>query len=317
MREIIIGTRESALALWQTHWVENELKRLWPEYRFSVVPIKTKGDKILDVALAKIGDKGLFTKELEIAMLEKEIDLAVHSVKDMQTKIPDGLTIGAVCVREDPCDVVISHKGYRLVDLPRGAKVGTSSLRRRAQLLKYRPDLSLHDLRGNVNTRLAKMEREDFDAIILAAAGVKRMGWEEKITDYIDYEISLPAVGQGSIGVECRAGDEEILKIVGKLDHPDARDAITAERAFLRRLEGGCQIPIGALGRADGDELELDGLVASIDGTRVLRSSIQGKRDEADQLGSHLAETLLNRGAKKILDEVRQGDGSGVSKLTT
>ncbi|ATW24469.1 hydroxymethylbilane synthase [Candidatus Formimonas warabiya] len=306
MREIVIGTRDSALALWQTQWVENELKRFWPEYRFRIVDIKTKGDKILDVALAKIGDKGLFTKELEIAMLDGQADLAVHSMKDVPTKLPDGLMIGAVCRREDPGDVVISHKGYRLADLPRGAKVGTSSLRRRAQLLKYRPDLSLHDLRGNVHTRLAKMEREDFDAIILAAAGVKRMGWADKITEYIPYEVCLPAVGQGSIGIECRRDDEELLKMIGMVNDADAYDAIMGERAFLRKLEGGCQIPIGSLGQIRGSQIELHGLVASLDGRVVLRSSLTGDRKQAGQLGAELAEILIRQGAEQILEEVRK-----------
>lgn len=305
-REIIIGTRDSALALWQTHWVEQELKRLWPEHPIKIVHIKTQGDKILDVALAKIGDKGLFTKELEVAMLEKSIDMAVHSMKDLPTRLPEGLTVGAICARVEPCDVVVSHKGYKLIDLPPGAKVGTSSLRRRAQLLKYRPDLSLYDIRGNLNTRLTKMEREDFDAIILAAAGVERLGWKDKITDYIGYDVSLPAVGQGSIGIECRSDDEEILKIVAKLNHPDSYDAIMAERALLRTLEGGCQIPIGALGRISGDELELHGLVASLDGTQVIRSSLQGKRTQAEQIGMHLAAILTDMGAKEILENVRR-----------
>jgi len=306
MREIVIGTRDSALALWQTRWVEEELKRNWPEYSFRVVDIKTKGDKILDVALAKIGDKGLFTKELEVWMLEGKIDLAVHSMKDVPTKLPEGLIIAAMCLREDPGDVVVSHKGYKLADLPQGAKVGTSSLRRRAQLLKYRPDLSLHDIRGNLNTRLAKMEREDFDAIILAAAGVKRMGWESKITDYITYDVCLPAVGQGSIGIECRGDDEEVLEIVRVLNDSDAFDAITGERAFLRKLEGGCQIPIGSLGEMEQGKMKLHGLVASIDGSTILRDSIEGNRHEADKLGSELADKLIKMGAEKILAEVRK-----------
>lgn len=305
MREIVIGTRDSALALWQTRWVEAGLKKNWPDYHFRVVDIKTKGDKLLDVSLSKIGDKGLFTKELELWMLDGKIDLAVHSMKDIPTKLPPGLMIGAVCRREDPGDVVVSHKGYKLMDLPRGAKVGTSSLRRRAQLLNYRPDLSLHDIRGNLNTRFRKMDEENFDAIILAAAGVKRMGWEEKITENISYDICLPAVGQGAIGIECRADDEEILKIAGVLNDPDAADAITGERAFLRKLEGGCQIPIGSLGEIKGEQLTLYGLVASLDGRTVLRSSLEGKRSEADSLGKKLAEKLIQMGAEKILAKVR------------
>jgi hydroxymethylbilane synthase len=305
MREIVIGTRDSTLALWQARWVETELKKKWPEYGFWVLGIKTKGDKLLDVSLSKIGDKGLFTKELEAWIMNEEIDIAVHSMKDVPTKLPEGLIIGAMCRREDPSDVVVSHKGFKLVDLPYGAKVGTSSLRRRSQLLKYRADLSLHGLRGNLNTRFRKMEEEHFDAIILAAAGVKRMGWTEKITEYIPYDVCLPAVGQGSIGIECREDDEEVLKIVRTLNDAEACDAITGERAFLRKLEGGCQIPIGSLGEINGEEIKLHGLVASLDGKTVLRSSLTGKRSAAEKLGSDLAEKLIHMGAGKILAEVR------------
>ncbi|MCR6546190.1 hydroxymethylbilane synthase [Dehalobacterium formicoaceticum] len=306
MREIVIGTRDSALALWQARWVEQELKKHWPEYSFRVVDIKTKGDKILDVALAKIGDKGLFTKELEVKILDREIDLAVHSMKDVPTMLPEGLIIGAMCRREDPGDVLVSHKGYRLADLPPGAKVGTSSLRRRAQLLRYRPDFQLYDIRGNLNTRLAKMEKEDFDGIILAAAGVKRLGWTEKITDYLSYDVCLPAVGQGSIGIECRGDDLEVLKIIRVINDQDAFDGITAERAFLRKLEGGCQIPIGALGEMEQERMTLHGLVASLDGSTILRDKITGLRSEADQLGRTLADRLIDAGAEKILADVRE-----------
>ncbi|WP_089611976.1 hydroxymethylbilane synthase [Dehalobacterium formicoaceticum] len=306
MREIVIGTRDSALALWQARWVEQELKKHWPEYSFRVVDIKTKGDKILDVALAKIGDKGLFTKELEVKILDREIDLAVHSMKDVPTMLPEGLIIGAMCRREDPGDVLVSHKGYRLADLPPGAKVGTSSLRRRAQLLRYRPDFQLYDIRGNLNTRLAKMEKEDFDGIILAAAGVKRLGWTEKITDYLSYDVCLPAVGQGSIGIECRGDDLEVLKIIRVINDQDAFDGITAERAFLRKLEGGCQIPIGALGEMEQESMTLHGLVASLDGSTILRDKITGLRSEADQLGRTLADRLIDAGAEKILADVRE-----------
>ncbi|MGI6679031.1 MAG: hydroxymethylbilane synthase [Dehalobacterium sp.] len=306
MREIVIGTRDSALALWQTRWVEGELKKHWPDYSFRVVDIKTKGDKILDVALAKIGDKGLFTKELEVWMLEKKIDIAVHSMKDVPTKLPEGLIIGAMGPREDPGDVLVSHKGYKLADLPPGAKIGTSSLRRRAQLLRYRPDFNLYDIRGNLNTRISKMEKEDFDGIILAAAGVKRLGWTDKITDYLDFDVCLPSVGQGSIGVECREDDEEVLKIIQVVNDPDAFDAITGERAFLRKLEGGCQIPIGALGEIKGESMTLHGLVASLDGSTILRDAITGSRRAGDQLGRTLADRLIAAGAEKILADVRR-----------
>jgi hydroxymethylbilane synthase len=304
MKEIVIGTRDSALALWQTRWVGEKLKEHWPQYHFRVMDIKTKGDKMLDVALSKIGDKGLFTKELEVWMLDGKIDLAVHSMKDVPTKLPESLMIGAMCRREDPGDVVVSHKGYDLAGLPWGAKVGTSSLRRRAQLLNYRPDLHLHDIRGNLNTRFRKMEEEDFDAIILAAAGVKRMGWTDKVTGYIPFDVCLPAVGQGSIGIECRADDGEVREIIQVLNDREAFDAITGERAFLRKLEGGCQIPIGAFGDIRGEEMELHGLVASLDGKTVIRSAIKGPRKEAADLGVKLAEKLIQMGAKKILAEI-------------
>ena len=305
-REIVIGTRDSALALWQTHWVRERLQELFPDRVFRIVHIKTKGDKILDVALAKIGDKGLFTKELEVAMQDGEIDLAVHSMKDLPTVLPEGLIIGAIAERVDPCDVLISPKGIRLQDLPAGAVIGTSSLRRIAQLLKYRPDLKMADLRGNLNTRMNKLDRGDFDAIILAAAGVERMGWAERITDRIPFAISLPAVGQGSVGVEIREDDQEVYEMVQRLNHRPSELAILAERAMLRRLEGGCQVPIGSLGRVDGDNLELQGMVASLDGQNLLRSTANGSINDPAAVGQHLAAELLAMGAKAILDSVRE-----------
>lgn len=308
-REIVIGTRDSALALWQTHWVLENLSRFNPEYQFRVMEMKTQGDKILDVALAKIGDKGLFTKELEVAMLKGEIDMAVHSMKDMPTRLPEGLTIGAICRREEAGDVLIGRTAGTLQELPQGARVGTSSLRRRAQLLKYRPDLQIEDLRGNLNTRMAKLERQDLDAIVLAAAGVKRMGWEDRISQRIPFEISLPAVGQGSVGIEIREGDEEIERIVKTLEHRESSIAIKAERAMLRTLEGGCQIPIGALGRVEGAQLTLEGVVASLDGKELLRASIAGSADRAEELGVQLAKQLIAMGADKILNSVRMEIG--------
>jgi len=304
-KEIVIGTRDSALALWQTHYVQGELQKLYPDYTFKIVHIKTQGDKILDVALAKIGDKGLFTKELEVAMLDGEIDMAVHSMKDLPTRLPEGLKVGAILERVEPCDVLISNKGYTLATLPQGAKVGTSSLRRRAQLLKHRPDLDIHDLRGNLNTRMAKLERENFDAIVLAYAGVLRLGWEDRITDRISYDVSLPAVGQGSIGIEIRENDPEVEEVISKLHHAASAYAILAERSLLRTLEGGCQIPIGALGDVDGDKITLHGLVGSLDGTKVLRAEISGSVAEVEKLGEDLANRLVEMGADKILAEVR------------
>lgn len=304
-REIIIGTRDSELALWQTNWVVDNLKRLNPEFTFRIIEMKTQGDKILDVALAKIGDKGLFTKELEVAMIDKEIDMAVHSMKDLPTKLPDGLTIGAICERFDARDVVVSAQGYTINTLPQGAKVGTSSLRRSAQLLKHRPDLNIFPLRGNLNTRMAKLERENFDAIILAAAGIERLGWRERITERIAYDVCLPAVGQGSIGIEIRQDDEEVYKVVQTLNHVPSEIAIIAERAMLRKLEGGCQIPIGSIGRLDGDNMTLDGVVASLDGKNVLKTVVSGPVSEAARLGEELADKLLEMGAGEILKEVR------------
>ncbi|WP_227766205.1 hydroxymethylbilane synthase [Zhaonella formicivorans] len=306
MREIIIGTRESALALWQTNWVLERLNNLNPDCTFRIKKLKTQGDKILDVALAKIGDKGLFTKELEVAMLNGEIDLAVHSMKDLPTQLPAGLMIGAICQRTDPRDVVLSHLGYTLATLPPGAKVGTSSLRRKSQLLHYRPDLQIVDLRGNLNTRVAKLQQEGFAAIILAAAGVERMGYEQLVTEYISPDISLPAVGQGSIGIEIRSEDEEILHVVRKIADPESTAAITAERSFLRTLEGGCQIPIGALGKVEGGKLHLAGLVAGLDGRLVIKDSVTGEISAAEDIGKMLADKLLKLGAKQILNQVRQ-----------
>lgn len=306
-REIIVGTRDSALALWQTNWVVDNLRRLFPERAFRIVEMKTQGDKILDVALAKIGDKGLFTKELEVAMLDREIDFAVHSMKDLPTMLPEGLMLGTICEREEPNDALISKNDYTLETLPQNARVGTSSLRRRAQLRHFRPDLQIEDLRGNLNTRMAKLEKQNLDAIILAAAGVERLGWSERITYRIPYNLSLPAVGQGSIGIEIRENDPEILEIVKTLEHYPSAIAITAERAFLRTLEGGCQIPIGALGKLKDDQLILEGVVASVDGTKLLRNSISGKPENAEQLGIDLAKILLDMGAGEILCELRQG----------
>lgn len=305
-REIVIGTRDSALAMWQTNWVVDNLRRLNPDYTFKIVSMKTQGDKILDVALAKIGDKGLFTKELEVAMLNREIDLAVHSMKDLPTVLPEGLVIGAVCERFDPRDVLVSRNGLTLADMPKGAKIGTSSLRRCAQLLHYRPDFDLVSLRGNLNTRMAKLERENMDGIILAAAGIERLGWGDRITERISFEVSLPAVGQGSIGIEIRGEDEEVFNVVQKLNHPVSEASIKAERAMLKKLEGGCQIPIGALGRVEEGRLTLQGLVAGLDGKELIRDSVSGNVEDAVSLGQDLADKLIARGADKILKEVRQ-----------
>ena len=305
-RVIKVGTRDSALAMWQTKYVIERLKEVSDDYTFETVAVKTKGDKILDVSLAKVGDKGLFTKELEVAMLENETDLAVHSMKDVPTQLVEGLTIGAILKREDPRDVIISPKGYTFSTLPQGAKVGTSSLRRKAQIKHLRPDLEICDIRGNLNTRLRKMEEENFDALILAAAGVIRMGWSEKITEYLAPEVSLPAVSQGAIGVECRSNDAEILKLLALINDDDTAICVRSERALLNELEGGCQIPIAAYGIIENDSLILNGLVASLDGSRLIKERLAGKKAESEEIGRSLAQKLTALGADEILAEIRQ-----------
>lgn len=305
-QEIVVGTRESRLAMWQANWVVDRLRELSPGYNYRIVGIRTQGDNILDVALAKIGDKGLFTKELELAMLRGEIDMAVHSMKDLPTELPEGLAIGAICRREYPGDVLISREGKKLDELPPGALIGTSSLRRCAQLLRYRNDLKMVNLRGNINTRLRKLEEEKLDATVLAYAGVHRMGWGNRVTQMIPFEICLPAVGQGSVGVEVRADDKEVRGLVSQIDHEESRWAITAERALLKKLEGGCQIPIGALGTVEGGRLNLEGVVASLDGEQLVRGSLVGDASEAVEIGVNLAENLVRLGAGEILRKMRQ-----------
>jgi len=299
--EIVIGTRGSALALWQTNFVKDKLVSLMPEYNFKVVRIKTQGDKIRDAPLAKIGGKGLFVRQIELALLREEIDLAVHSMKDLPTMLPDGLTVGAIAERIDPSDALLSPKGYDFSNLPSGARIGTSSLRRCAQLRHFRPDLKFENLRGNVDTRISKMKSEGFDAIVLASAGVKRMGQEELITERLSYEICLPAVGQGAVGVEVRAENDELLEILKSVNHFESYVAVTAERAFLASLGGGCQVPIAALGTIGGGRLSLEGLAADMDGSRIIRSTASGKPEQAEEVGKELANTLLDMGAKSLL----------------
>lgn len=304
-RHYVIGTRESKLAMWQARFVQEQLAKRFPSCEFSLKGIKTKGDKILDVALAKIGDKGLFTKEIEQALLVGEIDLAVHSMKDLPTALPKGLTLGAICPREYPGDVLVSRLRKRLDQLPEGSIIGTSSLRRAAQLLAYRPDLQIVPVRGNVETRLRRMEENGWEGIVLAFAGLNRLGLTHLITERLSWDIMLPAAGQGSIGVEIRDGDREIQELVSVLDDREARLAITAERAFLRRLEGGCQIPIGVLGMVENGKLQLRGVIASLDGKKVIRSELSGQPEEAEEVGRQLAENMLAAGADVILAEVR------------
>jgi hydroxymethylbilane synthase len=306
-RTIRIGSRKSQLALVQTHWVQAQLQARFPERQFTVETMSTQGDNILDVALAKIGDKGLFTKELEVAMLEQSIDLAVHSLKDLPTHLPEGLMLGCVTARVNPADALVlnaQHEGLDLATLPPGAVIGTSSLRRLAQLRHHYPHLTFKDVRGNVNTRLAKLDAGEYDGIILAVAGLQRLGFGDRLHQIIPAAISLHAVGQGALGIECRSGDQEILDILQVLEDTSSRDCCLAERAFLRQLEGGCQVPIGVNTAIDGDRLTLTGLVASLDGQKLLKDSLSGPRQEAETLGNNLAQLMREQGAGAILAEI-------------
>jgi hydroxymethylbilane synthase len=306
-RNITIGSRKSQLALVQTYWVKKELETKFPEIEFEVEKMSTQGDKILDVALAKIGDKGLFTKELELGILNKEIDFAVHSLKDLPTKLPSGLMLGCVTERVNPADALVVNKKHRdrqLETLPSGSVIGTSSLRRLAQLRHHFPHLTFKDVRGNVNTRLEKLDAGDYDAIILAVAGLERLEMGDRIHQVIPSEISLHAVGQGALGIECRVGDRQVLDLLKVLEHSETSDRTLAERAFLRELEGGCQVPIGVNTSIEGDNLTLTGMVASLDGQRLVKDKVNGSRSEAENLGINLAEKLRQQGATEILAEI-------------
>ena len=301
---ITIGTRASKLALWQAEYIAAEIEK-HHGCRVELRKMTTKGDRILDAPLAKIGGKGLFTKELEQAMLAGEIDLAVHSLKDMPTEVPEGLVIGAITQRLDAGDAFVSVHYRSMEDLPQGTRVGTSSLRRRAQLLAVRPDLTILDLRGNVNTRLAKLDAGEFDAIVLAAAGLKRLGLGERIRTILPRAMILPAVGQGALAIECRADDGRIQEMIDFLRDTEMTVAATAERAFLRRVEGGCQIPVGVYAEVgEGNVLHVEAMIASIDGMRVCRSRSMGTPAEAEKIGIALAEELLDVGGREILKEI-------------
>ncbi|MBI5047361.1 MAG: hydroxymethylbilane synthase [Deltaproteobacteria bacterium] len=353
-KKLKLGTRSSQLALWQANWVKSEIEKRYSGIEVELVKIKTTGDKILDVPLAKVGGKGLFVKEIEEALLDKRIDLAVHSMKDVPTDFPKGLHLAAITEREDPRDAFIGRKQEArskkpevenngksyllpltscLLNLPQGASIGTSSLRRSSQLLNIRPDLKITQLRGNLNTRLKKLDDGQYDAIILAAAGVKRLGWSDRITEYLQPEISLPAIGQGALGIETRIDDKDINRLAAFFDHPHTSIAVRAERALLKRLEGGCQVPIAAHGTVVADssaslnlsqqtlsgdtpinlspsvligdgQLHLIGLVASTDGKKIIKDFITGPTNKAEALGIELAEKLLKMGAWDILKEV-------------
>jgi hydroxymethylbilane synthase len=307
--ELKIGTRGSQLALFQANWVKDQLVQTHPGLKVTLIKIKTTGDKIQDAPLAKIGGKGLFVKEIEEALIQKRIDLAVHSIKDVPTEFPQGLHLSVITQREDPRDVFISRSGKTLKDLPQNAKIGTSSLRRQAQILHFRSDFEMIPLRGNLDTRLKKLKTMNLDGIVLALAGVKRLGLEERITEIIPTDISLPAIGQGALGIETRLNDKMVEEQIQFLNDKDSWIAVSAERAFLKKLEGGCQVPIAAFARAVGTTLQIDGLVGTIDGKRLIGHRMEGPIEKAESLGIELAEILLGKGAKEILDEVYQKSG--------
>jgi hydroxymethylbilane synthase len=305
--KLVIGTRGSKLALWQSEFVKGlveEITGLPVELKI----IKTTGDKILDVPLAKVGGKGLFTKEIEVELIAETVDLAVHSMKDVPTELPEGLAIRAMPPRVDPRDAIVSGAGYDLDSLPQGAKLGTSSLRRRSQVVSMRPDLEIVDVRGNLDTRMSKAENGELDAVILAAAGITRLGWEARITHYIGAEQMISAVGQGAIGIEIRDNDEFMQGVCAKIADPDTMTCVTAERVVMRKLEGGCQVPIGAYARIEGAKLVMDGVVGSVDGSTILREHLEGPADEPVELGEAMVAALLAKGADKVLAAIREAN---------
>lgn len=305
MRKIIVGSRRSNLALTQTKWVIEQLKQAGVKNEFEIEEIVTKGDRILDVMLSKVGGKGLFVKEIEQALYDKRIDFAVHSMKDMPAELPEGLIVGSIPVREDYRDAFISKDGIKLADLPAGAIVGTSSLRRGTQILAARPDLEIKWIRGNIETRLRKLREEDYDAIILAASGMKRVGMDPSIiTEYLEPEVCLPAVGQGALGIECREDDTEIREILSLINHDETTETVTAERTFLNLLEGGCQVPIGGHAFYEGEELVFTGLVGTPDGKTILKEKVIGTDPVA--VGTEAATLLIQRGARDIITKAKE-----------
>lgn len=303
-QKIRIATRHSPLAMWQANFIKSELLKHHPDLIVELLPMKTKGDKILDTPLAKVGGKGLFVKELEVAILEGRADIAVHSIKDVPVDFPEGLGLTTICEREDPRDAFVSNHYQQLDKLPEGAVVGTSSLRRQCQILALRPDIIIKNLRGNVNTRLRKLDEGEYDAIILAAAGLIRLKMQNRITSLIEPEVSLPAVGQGAVGIECRLDDEQTITLLKPLEDAKTRIRVTAERAMNLKLQGGCQVPIGSFATLENEQLFLRGLVGSVDGKEIIRKEITGHQNDAQQLGVSLAEQLLACGAEEILAEV-------------
>ncbi|NOQ52728.1 MAG: hydroxymethylbilane synthase [Desulfuromonadaceae bacterium] len=304
-RTLRIGTRASALALWQANWVKSELEKKYPDMEVTLTKIQTQGDKILDVPLAMVGGKGLFVKEIQEAMLRDEIDIAVHSMKDVPTFFPEGTGLRCITEREDPRDIVVLKEGYNSFnDIRQGGRIGTSSLRRKAQLLNLRPDLQMIDIRGNVQTRISKLTEDNLDAVVLAAAGMHRLGFGEQIGEYLEPETCLPAIGQGALGLESRIADDETNALIDFFNHPPTAYAVIAERAVLATLEGGCQVPIAAFGTVAGEQLDLIGLVSSVDGQNMLKKTMHCHVDQAKETGVALAKQLLAEGAGPILNEV-------------
>lgn len=304
-RTLRIGTRASALALWQANWVKDELEKRYPDLEVTLTKIKTQGDKILDVPLAMVGGKGLFVKEIQEAMLRNEVDIAVHSMKDVPTFFPDGTGLRCITEREDPRDIAILKPGYKsFSEISQNGKIGTSSLRRKAQLLNLRPDLEMVDIRGNVQTRIKKLKEDNLDAVILAAAGIHRLGFTDQIGEYFDPKFCLPAIGQGALGLESRVDDAVTNGLIDFFDHPPTSCAVSAERAVLATLEGGCQVPIAAFGTVTGDQLELTGLVSDVLGQKMLKETVTCHVDQAVETGVALAKQLLEQGAGEILNEV-------------
>ena len=305
--DIRIGTRGSKLALTQSEWIKEQLEKRHSGIHVELVKIKTTGDKILDVPLSKVGGKGLFVKEIEEALLESRVDVAVHSMKDVPAQLPDDLMLSTFPRREDPSDALISTEQQSLDQLPEGARVGTSSLRRSAQLLHLRPDLTIVSLRGNVDTRLGKLKSGDLQAIILAAAGLNRLGLSNVITQTIPFHQLLPAVGQGALGLEVRRGDQKTIALLDFLNHEDTRTAVAAERAFLKTLEGGCQVPIAGFAQVNGDTLSFEGLVAELDGSKIFKETETGTRDQAEEMGIRIAKKLLASGGGDVLKRLYEG----------
>lgn len=311
VEKLTIATRKSALALWQAEHIKARLEALHPGLTVELLPMSTRGDVILDTPLAKIGGKGLFVKELEVAMIEGKADLAVHSMKDLPVEFPEGLELFVICEREDPSDAFVSNNYSNLAEMPHGAVVGTCSLRRRCQIAERYPHLKIKDLRGNVQTRLRKLDDGEFDAIILATSGLVRLGLGDRIRLRLSPEDSLPANGQGALGIECRSNDNEVKALLKPLEHEVSRICVLAERAMNRRLEGGCQVPIGAFAELEGETLTLRGLVGNPDGSQVIRGEMQGHMKDAEQIGTELANDLLDRGAGAILAAVYNDSQTG------